>query len=708
MNFQAFVKEIQEKNLAVHCAEVYVDRELSYSFGDTTKARYPLYSATKTILALAVGIACDRGLIDLGKSILDYMPQAYVEEMSEKQREIFRTFTVHRLMTMSVEGFPFRPEGESWLRFSLACPIEEPKKRTFDYSNIPAYLVGVALATAVGGDAWEFMCEKLLTPLHIENAECSRCPDGYFYGASGMKMTVNDLSRIGLLLYGQGEYEGKQIVSAAYVRRMEAVLTPTREGGYGYFLWRYGDGNRVSGKLGQRCFVLPKKGLIITWLADMEEGADWLEEAMRVHLLGEEPVAGQGSEIDGATAIATQAKAKTTPSVCPYAKKCGGCDYQGVPYEEQLARKQKAVRILLDRFAGVEPILGAENPEFYRNKVHGVFGYDRAGKNRQSNKGGNYRGKIYTGIYEESSHRIVPVRGCRIEDQKATAILQTLCEMAEQFKLKVYDEDNGTGFLRHALIRVARTTGEVMVVLVATDPIFPSKNNFVKELRRRHPEITTVVLNINARDTSMVLGERNIVLYGPGYIEDVLCGLRFRISPSSFYQVNPEQTEVLYRKALEFAGLTGRERVIDAYCGIGTIGMCAASKAREVIGVELNRDAVRDANSNAKRNGVDNIRFLCADAGQYMRSLAEKRETADVVIMDPPRSGSTPEFIEAVNILKPSRVVYVSCDPETQKRDLALFVKKGWKVQAIQPVDMFPYTKHVESVVWLSRDGAER
>ena len=703
MNFQAFVKEIQEKNLAVHCAEVYVDRELSYSFGDTTDTRYPLYSATKSILALAVGIACDRGLIDLGRSILDYIPKEFTDGMSEEQEATFRTFTIHRLMTMSVEGFPFRPEGESWLRFSLACPIAEPRKKAFDYSNIPAYLVGVALATAIGGDAWEFIKENLLVPLGITGATCERCPDGYFYGASGMQMTVHDLSRIGFLLYDDGAYEGTQIVSAAYVRRMKAALTPCRESGYGYFLWRYEDGNRISGKWGQRCFIFPKRNLLITRLSDIKEGDDAVEDAMRVHLLGEEPVAGQGSEIDGATAIATQAKAKITPSVCPYAKKCGGCDYQGVPYEEQLARKQKAVRILLDRFAGVEPILGAENPEFYRNKVHGVFGYDRAGKNRQSNKGGNYRGKIYTGIYEESSHRIVPVRGCRIEDQKATAILQTLCEMAEQFKLKVYDEDNGTGFLRHALIRVARTTGEVMVVLVATDPIFPSKNNFVKELRRRHPEITTVVLNINARDTSMVLGERNIVLYGSGYIEDVLCGLRFRISPSSFYQVNPAQTEVLYQKALEFAGLTGKERVIDAYCGIGTIGMCAAAKAREVIGVELNRDAVRDAVSNAKRNGVNNIRFVGDDAGAFMTRMAADGETADVVFMDPPRSGSTPEFITAVNTLKPARVVYVSCDPETLARDLRLFAKKGWTVERIQPVEMFPYTKHIETVVLLSR-----
>ena len=375
---------------------------------------------------------------------------------------------------------------------------------------------------------------------------------------------------------------------------------------------------------------------------------------------------------------------------CPYASRCGGCDYQGVPYEEQLQNKQKQVRILLDRYGKVLPIIGAKQPDHYRNKVHGVFGRDR-------------KGNVYTGIYEEKSHRIVPVENCGIEDTKATSILRTLSTMAKQFKIRIYDEDWGSGLLRHALIRVGRTTGEVMVVLVVADPVFPSKNNFVKELRRRHPEVTTVVLNINDKHTSMMLGERNITLYGKGYIEDVLCGLRFRISPSSFYQVNSEQTEVLYGKALEFAALTGGERVIDAYCGIGTIGMCAASKAGEVFGVELNRDAVRDAIGNAKANNLANIRFVNEDAGAFMVRMAEHGEKADVVIMDPPRSGSTPEFIDSVHRLSPSRVVYVSCDPATLARDLGLFAKKGYKAERIQPVDMFPFTKHVETIVGLQR-----
>ena len=375
---------------------------------------------------------------------------------------------------------------------------------------------------------------------------------------------------------------------------------------------------------------------------------------------------------------------------CPYAEKCGGCDYQGVAYETQLEEKQRAVKKLLGQFAKVEPILGAKCPEHYRNKVHGVFGRDR-------------KGNVFTGIYEEGSHRIVPVTDCGIEDERASKILGTLAVLAKQFKFPIYNEDWGSGLLRHALIRTGAATGEIMVVLVTASPILPSRNNFVKELRRLHPEITTIVLNINDKDTNMVLGERNIILYGKGYIEDVLCGLRFRISPRSFYQVNSAQTEILYQKALEYAGLTGKETVIDAYCGIGTIGLCAASKAREVTGVELNRDAVRDAVGSAKRNRIENIRFLEGDAGQYMTRLAAEKQRADVVLMDPPRSGSTQEFLNAVNTLKPSRVVYVSCNPETLKRDLEFMTGKGWMVRKIQPVDMFPYTSHVECAVLITR-----
>lgn len=375
--------------------------------------------------------------------------------------------------------------------------------------------------------------------------------------------------------------------------------------------------------------------------------------------------------------------------VCIYAKKCGGCDYQGIEYEKQLAMKQKAINTLLSDNCKPDKIIGAQNPYHYRNKVHGVFERDK-------------KGNVYTGIYQEGTHNVIPVEDCLIENQTASAILKTLSQMVKSFKFKVYDEDRQTGLFRHALIRVGHATGQVLVVLVLSEPVFPSKNNFVTELLKRHPEITSIVLNVNSRRTNMVLGDRNIVLHGKGYIEDRLCGLTFRISPGSFYQINSEQTEILYQKALELAQLTGTERVIDAYCGIGTIGMAAAKQAGEVIGVELNKAAVEDARVNAKLNGIKNIRFVNDDAGKFMVRMADVRQKADVVMMDPPRSGSTEEFIHAVKLLAPKRVVYISCNPVTLARDLKIFAKKGYGVKRILPVDMFGFTEHLECVVLLS------
>lgn len=242
-----------------------------------------------------------------------------------------------------------------------------------------------------------------------------------------------------------------------------------------------------------------------------------------------------------------------------------------------------------------------------------------------------------------------------------------------------------------------------MVVLVTASPVFPSKNNFVKALRKVHPEITTIVQNINNRTDSMVLGSADRVLYGKGYIEDQLCGCTFRISPQSFYQVNPVQTEILYNKAIEYADLTGKETVIDAYCGTGTIGLIASKKAKSVIGVELNKDAVRDAISNAKCNSIKNERFFCADATEFMVDMAAEWEKADVIFLDPPRSGSTKECLDAVVKMAPKRVVYVSCNPETLARDLAYITKKGYKAKEAVPVDCFPWTGHVETVCLLSK-----
>lgn len=330
-----------------------------------------------------------------------------------------------------------------------------------------------------------------------------------------------------------------------------------------------------------------------------------------------------------------------------------------------------------------------EAPENYRNKVHHVFGRDR-------------RGNVMCGFYEENSHRIVDVSECMLEDKKSQEIIATVKGLLKSFKIQVYDEKSRSGLLRHILVRRGFVTGEIMVVLILTSPILPGKKNFVKALRDRHPEITTIVLNVNERDTTMVLGNRNINLYGPGYIKDVLCGCTFRISPTSFYQINPVQTEKLYSTAIEYADLKGDETVIDAYCGIGTIGLTAAGKAGKVIGIELNREAVRDAVTNCRENGFKNAEFYQGDAGDFMTHMAQHGQRAEVVFMDPPRSGSTEQFVNAVARLNPEKVVYVSCNPETQARDLKWFKSKGFKVVKAQPVDMFPYTEHVETVCLLS------
>ena len=375
-------------------------------------------------------------------------------------------------------------------------------------------------------------------------------------------------------------------------------------------------------------------------------------------------------------------------SMCPVFTRCGGCQYLDLPYKKQLELKRKKLEELLKPYCRVTTVIGMENPWHYRNKVHAVFDHDR-------------KGNPVSGVYEANSHRVVPVERCLIEDEKADEIIGTIRGMLKSFKIRTYDEDTGYGLLRHVLVRRGFSTGEIMVVLVTASPIFPSKNNFVRALREKHPEITTIIQNVNGKDTSMVLGDREHVLYGKGYIEDILCGCRFRISSRSFYQVNPVQTEILYQKAIRSAGLTGKEKVIDAYCGIGTIGIVASKYADKVIGVELNRDAVKDAIENAKINGVKNIRFYCNDAGKFMVQMAEQGESADVVFMDPPRSGSTEEFIDSVAKLQPKKVVYVSCGPETLARDLGWFEKRGFRATEAVGVDLFPGTEHVETVVLL-------
>lgn len=379
-------------------------------------------------------------------------------------------------------------------------------------------------------------------------------------------------------------------------------------------------------------------------------------------------------------------------SGCTVYKKCGGCQLQNLSYSEQLKFKQNKVKRLLKRYGRVEPIIGMKYPYHYRNKVQAAFYTDR-------------RGKIISGVYQSGTHHVVGVDSCLIEDKTADKIIVAVRKLLPSFKMTTYNEDTGKGFLRHILVKRGFATNQIMLVLVTGTPVFPSKNNFVKAVLKQFPEITTIVQNINNYKTNLVLGDNQKVLYGKGYIEDILCGCRFRISPKSFYQINPIQTEVLYNTAMKYADIKGSETVLDTYCGIGTIGIVAAKRgAGRVIGVELNGDAVRDAIINARANNLKNIRFYKGDAGEFMCEAADEYEKPDVVFMDPPRAGSSKKFLDSLIKMSPRKVVYVSCNPETLARDLDYLTKySNYAVNKIQPVDMFPHTSHIECVVLMSR-----
>ena len=379
------------------------------------------------------------------------------------------------------------------------------------------------------------------------------------------------------------------------------------------------------------------------------------------------------------------------------AKNCGGCPLLGLDYAEQLKQKEEKVRALVGKYGPVHPIRGMEQPYHYRNKVISTFAT-------------GWGGKLTSGIYAANSHKVLPVESCLLQDEVLDKTMQAVRAAANACRYQPYDEDKGTGFVRHCLLRRGVATGQVMVVLVTAQPVLPGAKNFVKalltEAAQRGVTVTTVVQNVNSRKTSVVLGEAEKVLYGKGFILDTLCGKTYAISPRSFYQINHAQTEVLYGLAVEAAKLTGKEVVLDAYCGIGTIGLCAAGRAKQVIGVERNPDAVRNACANAAANKINNARFICADATDWMRAAAQPNSglpQPDVVFLDPPREGSTPACIDAVAAMKPKRVVYVSCTPETLARDLTHLTRRGWKALKIQPVDMFPHTEHVETVVLMSR-----
>lgn len=405
---------------------------------------------------------------------------------------------------------------------------------------------------------------------------------------------------------------------------------------------------------------------------------------------------------------------------CPQAKDCGGCEWLAVPYEIQLKRKHEA---LAELFAGLgvepEPIVGMDEPAAYRAKVMTPF---QPGP----------RGKLIHGMYKLGTHKLIACPSCLVEDPQARPILDTIARLARELHIKAYDEDRGSGLLRHAIVRCAANTDEVMVTLVCNSKEFPRKKEFVRALRAEHPEISTVVFNTNTRNTNAVLGNREAVAYGQGWIEDKLCGQTFKIPSSSFYQTNPRQTEVLYNLAAELAALKGGERVLDAYCGIGTIGIVAANrcyadqlagkapvhkkkaakaakskkkpaavqpKPIELVGVENVPSAVEIASENARINHVKRAAFVEGDAGEYLRDCGEH---FDVVFMDPPRAGASEEFVEGLKACAPKRVVYISCNPETQVRDIEL-MQDDYRLQKVVPVDMFPHTKHTETVALLTR-----
>ena len=374
---------------------------------------------------------------------------------------------------------------------------------------------------------------------------------------------------------------------------------------------------------------------------------------------------------------------------CPVSKYCGGCQYQGIDYSKQLENKQKYVENLLKSFHSVDRIIGMDEPENYRNKMQISFAYDESHN-------------VISGYYVSSSHMIVPINGCMLADEGINRIYSSVKRILAKYRISVFDERVRKGCLRHLLIR-STNLDEYMVVLVTGTTDIVNKDKIVKDIVKFNTEVKTVIQNINNRHTSAILGDRNYVLYGKGYIKDELCGLRFKISADSFFQVNKKQTEILYDTAIDLADLKENEVLIDAYCGTGTIGMVASRYVKKVIGVESNESAIKDAISNKKNNNIKNIEFICDDAGRYMDKLSKTGTHIDTVIMDPPRSGSSIKFMSSMVKMAPDKVVYVSCNPDTLRNDLK-YLTKYYKIEKIQPVDMFPYTQHVETVVKLVRN----
>ena len=383
---------------------------------------------------------------------------------------------------------------------------------------------------------------------------------------------------------------------------------------------------------------------------------------------------------------------------CPIARKCGGCEWLSVPYPIQLRRKQEQTEELLAKMVSADDgvlndVVGvAGEPVAYRHKAATPFAF-----------GG--KGRVSCGFYAAGTHRIVPCEKCLVEDPRARNILNGVARVAERLHIPAYDEDRGTGVLRHAVVRCGWQSDEVLLTLVTNVERLRKTDQLVSALLEECTGVTSIVQNVNMRRTNAILGRQCSTLYGPGIMHDKLLGCTFEIGPTSFYQTNPAQTEVLYQTAIDGAQLKPGMRLLDAYCGTGTIGICAAAAVNDVqvTGVERVSGAVKCAARNARENGLaDRCHFVAADATEWM-AREGRSEKFDVVLMDPPRAGSTPEFLAGVAALAPNRLVYVSCNIETQARDLAFIREKGYRIESLTPVDMFPHTKHIESVAVLKQ-----
>ena len=390
--------------------------------------------------------------------------------------------------------------------------------------------------------------------------------------------------------------------------------------------------------------------------------------------------------------LLTVSKERCKP-LCENYKFCGGCNLQHMKYEEQLRFKQKRVQDVLKHIGGVDievpPVLGMSDPYKYRNKVQVPIGM-------------SFDGRVIGGFYHEGSHQIINMEKCYIEDEEADKVLKTLKMLFNKYEVEPCDSYSGTGLLRYVIIRRSHLNGDMMVVLVTYKKAFPKIRSIITELKDKHKQVKTVVQNINNRRTSKVLGDYEYILDGPGFIEDEILGLKFKISAKSFYQVNPTQTIVLYSKAMEFANLSKEDRVLDAYCGVGTIGLIAARNAKEVVGVEIVKEAIVDAKKNAINNNINNATFYALDAANYMVDKRRKKDEFDMVFVDPPRNGCSEKFIKALLTMCPKRVVYISCDPSSLARDLKS-LKTKYDLVRVQCVDMFPQTYHVETVALLER-----